>query len=159
MKGYVKEALLPNCMDLVVWGHEHECQIAGGMNGLAESAENQFTVIQPGSTVATSLVEGEAKPAPLFVDNLAATQIAKDPVTANNMKHVARRHFYVREVQELGLIRICWWHGKGNEADALTKALPKARHRSLVKNFFNLDRGLKREREAAVPVNKWGGLA
>ena len=47
-------------------------------------------------------------------------------------------------------MRICWWHGKGNEADALTKALPKARHRSLVKNFFNLDRGLMREREEAV---------
>ena len=92
----------------------------------------------------------EAKPAPLFVDNQAATLIAKDPVTANNMKHVARRHFYVREMQELGLVRICWWHGKGNEADALTKALPKARHRSLVKNFFNLDRGLMREREEAV---------
>ena len=92
----------------------------------------------------------EAKPAPLFVDNQAATLIAKDPVTANNMKHVARRHFYVREMQELGLVRICWWHGKGNEADALTKALPKARHRSLVKNFFNLDRGLMREQEEAV---------
>ena len=63
-------------------------------------------------------------------------------VTANNMKHVARRHFYVREVQEMGLIRVCWWHGKGNEADALTKALPKVRHMSLTKNFFNLDRGL-----------------
>ena len=33
------------------------------------------------------------------------------------MKHVARRHFYVCEVQEMGLIRVCWWHGKGNEAD------------------------------------------
>ena len=59
------------------------------------------------------------EPAPLFVDNLPAVQISKDPVTANNMKHVARRHFYVREVQEMGLIRVCWWHGKGNEADAL----------------------------------------
>ena len=103
-----------------------------------------------GLQAATSALGKEAKPAPLFVDNQAATQIAKDPVTANNMKHVARRHFYVREMQELGLVRICWWHGKGNEADALTKALPKARHRSLVKNFFDLDRGLKRDREEAV---------
>ena len=90
------------------------------------------------------------EPASLFVDNAAAVQIAKDPVTANNMKHVARRHFYIREVQELGMVRICWWHGKGNEADALTKALPKPRHRSLVQNFFELDRGLTREREDAI---------
>lgn len=32
------------------------------MNALVESTENQFIVMQPGSTVATSLVEGEAKP-------------------------------------------------------------------------------------------------
>ena len=57
-------------------------------------------------------------------------------MTANNMKHVARRHFYVREIQEMGLIRVCWWHGKGNEADALTKALPKVRHMSLTKNIL-----------------------
>ena len=39
MKGYIKEALLPSCMDLVVWGHEHECTIEGGMHGVVESAE------------------------------------------------------------------------------------------------------------------------
>ena len=47
------------------------------------------------------------EPAALFVDTLAAVQISKDPVTANKMKHVARRHFYVRDVQEMGLIRVC----------------------------------------------------
>lgn len=49
-------------MDVVIWGHEHECMIGSGMNSLAESAENTFTVLQPGSTVATALVAGEAKP-------------------------------------------------------------------------------------------------
>ena len=39
MKGYIKEALLPNCLDLVVWGHEHECTIEGGMYAVPESAE------------------------------------------------------------------------------------------------------------------------
>lgn len=32
------------------------------MHALVESSENQFIVMQPGSTVATSLVEAEAKP-------------------------------------------------------------------------------------------------
>ena len=31
--------LLPSCMDLVVWGHEHECTIEGGMNAITESAD------------------------------------------------------------------------------------------------------------------------
>ena len=131
MKGYIKDGMLPSCMDVVVWGHEHECQvrmqgpfrslpssntltcepvrvktclsqlppprepptitcavtrgiargiaraipplpadamlvslatqIGGGMNALNESVENTFVVLQPGSTVATALVEGEAK--------------------------------------------------------------------------------------------------
>lgn len=26
MKGYIKDGILPSCMDLVIWGHEHECQ-------------------------------------------------------------------------------------------------------------------------------------
>ena len=62
MKGYIKESELPSCIDLVIWGHEHECCIGAGMAALPESAANQFTVVQPGSTVATALVEGEAKP-------------------------------------------------------------------------------------------------
>ena len=39
MKGYIKESLLPNCMDLVIWGHEHACEIEGGMYAVPESAE------------------------------------------------------------------------------------------------------------------------
>lgn len=26
MKGYIKDGMLPSCMDMVIWGHEHECQ-------------------------------------------------------------------------------------------------------------------------------------
>ena len=42
-------------MDLVVWGHEHECNIEP-----AESAVGTFRISQPGSSVATSLTEGES---------------------------------------------------------------------------------------------------
>ena len=42
-------------MDVVVWGHEHECQI-----DFTESIQGTFRITQPGSSVATSLVSGEA---------------------------------------------------------------------------------------------------
>lgn len=42
-------------LDLVVWGHEHECLIDPRKN-----PEMGFGVMQPGSSVATSLCEGEA---------------------------------------------------------------------------------------------------
>ncbi|KAI9828127.1 MAG: meiotic recombination [Thelocarpon impressellum] len=53
--GYLPENFLPEFMDLVVWGHEHECLINPRLN-----PEMSFHVMQPGSSVATSLVPGEA---------------------------------------------------------------------------------------------------
>ncbi|KAG9252384.1 Mre11 DNA-binding presumed domain-containing protein [Emericellopsis atlantica] len=52
---YLPESVLPDWMDLVVWGHEHECLIDPSQN-----PETGLHVMQPGSSVATSLVPGEA---------------------------------------------------------------------------------------------------
>ena len=53
-KNAISERYLPSWLDLVVWGHEHEC--------LVEPTEiGDFAVSQPGSSVVTSLVEGEAR--------------------------------------------------------------------------------------------------
>lgn len=51
---YIKESMIPDWFDLVVWGHEHECLIT------PQPTEN-FAIVQPGSSVATSLCEGEAR--------------------------------------------------------------------------------------------------
>ena len=55
--GYLPENFLPDFMDLVVWGHEHECLIDPRLN-----TDTHFHVMQPGSSVATSLVPSEAVP-------------------------------------------------------------------------------------------------
>eukprot|EP00300_Choanocystis_sp_HF-7_P014407 c18682_g1_i1.p1 GENE.c18682_g1_i1~~c18682_g1_i1.p1 ORF type:complete len:749 (+),score=185.56 c18682_g1_i1:172-2247(+) len=60
-KDYLEESFLHEMLDLCVWGHEHECLIAEGMSGLPET-ERDVIIIQPGSTVATSLIGGESKP-------------------------------------------------------------------------------------------------
>lgn len=52
---YLPENVLPDWMNLIVWGHEHECLIDPTQN-----PETGFHVMQPGSSVATSLVPGEA---------------------------------------------------------------------------------------------------
>lgn len=36
----------PVAMDLVIWGHEHECQIGGGMDSVEEKADYSFVVLQ-----------------------------------------------------------------------------------------------------------------
>ncbi|TPX11682.1 uncharacterized protein E0L32_007661 [Thyridium curvatum] len=53
--GYLPENMLPDFLNLVVWGHEHECLIDPVQN-----PETGFHVMQPGSSVATSLIPGEA---------------------------------------------------------------------------------------------------
>lgn len=54
-KNCVHESMIPEWMDLVVWGNEHECKTS-----LAESLVGTFRIYQPGSSVATSLVDGES---------------------------------------------------------------------------------------------------
>ncbi|XP_074996252.1 double-strand break repair protein MRE11 isoform X5 [Calonectris borealis] len=52
---YIPEQFLDDFIDLVVWGHEHECKIAPFQN-----ERQRFYVSQPGSSVVTSLSPGEA---------------------------------------------------------------------------------------------------
>ena len=54
-KNCIKEDMIPEWIDFVCWGHEHECDIE-----LTESVVGTFRISQPGSSVATSLVEGES---------------------------------------------------------------------------------------------------
>lgn len=54
-KNFIAETVVPHFFDLVVWGHEHDCRI----NPEVLNAGNVF-ITQPGSSVATSLAEGEA---------------------------------------------------------------------------------------------------
>lgn len=56
---YISESVLPKFLDLVVWGHEHD-SLVFPIKGKTETDE--FQVIQPGSTVATSLAAGESLP-------------------------------------------------------------------------------------------------
>lgn len=57
-KNYIPESFLDEFLDLVIWGHEHECLIEPTWS---ESAK-PFYISQPGSSVATSLSEGESAP-------------------------------------------------------------------------------------------------
>ncbi|KAG1807498.1 Metallo-dependent phosphatase-like protein [Suillus subaureus] len=50
----VPEGLFDDCIDLVVWGHEHDCRIVP-----EPVAGRPYHITQPGSSVATSLGEGE----------------------------------------------------------------------------------------------------
>lgn len=68
-KNAINEHFLPRFLDFIVWGHEHEClvdpQEVPGMG---------FHVSQPGSSVATSLIDGEAKPKHVLLMEIKGSQ-------------------------------------------------------------------------------------
>ncbi|KRT85421.1 Calcineurin-like phosphoesterase, partial [Oryctes borbonicus] len=55
IKNYIPEQFIPKFIHLVIWGHEHDCNIRP-----QQYSENGPLISQPGSSVATSLSEGEA---------------------------------------------------------------------------------------------------
>ncbi|KAG0451175.1 hypothetical protein HPP92_026561 [Vanilla planifolia] len=68
-KNAINEHFLPRFLDFIVWGHEHEClvdpQEVPGMG---------FHISQPGSSVATSLIDGEAKPKHVLLMEIKGSQ-------------------------------------------------------------------------------------
>ena len=72
-KNAISERYLPSWLDYVVWGHEHECLVEP-----TESAQG-FHVSQPGSSVVTSLIEGEAKEKKICV-----LEVRSDPENPNS---------------------------------------------------------------------------
>lgn len=85
---YLPENFLPEFLDLVVWGHEHECLIDPRLN-----PETGFRVMQPGSSVATSLVPGEAVPKHVAVVSVTGKDFK---VTSHRIKSV--RPFITKEI-------------------------------------------------------------
>lgn len=91
--GAVKEMLLPTQMDVVVWGHERECTLARGQDALEDKQKTDFSVLQPGATVATDLTEAEAAP-----KHVAMLQVRGDNWKMDPIELTTVRPFVVREV-------------------------------------------------------------
>ncbi|KAK0651042.1 Mre11 DNA-binding presumed domain-containing protein [Cercophora newfieldiana] len=85
---YLPENMLPDYMDLVVWGHEHECLIDPQKN-----VETGFHVIQPGSSVATSLVPGEAVTKQVAILNIVGKEFQIEKIPLKTV-----RPFVTREI-------------------------------------------------------------
>ncbi|KAK3070190.1 meiotic recombination [Teratosphaeriaceae sp. CCFEE 6253] len=85
---FLPERFLPTWMDLIVWGHEHECLIEPRTN-----VERGFRVMQPGSSVATSLMPGEAKPKQVAILSITGKEMKVEPIRLTTV-----RPFVMREI-------------------------------------------------------------
>jgi double-strand break repair protein MRE11 len=110
---YLPENALPDWMDLVVWGHEHECEIDPKKN-----PETGFHVMQPGSSVATSLVSGEAVQKHVAILNVTGKDFTVDKVPLKSV-----RPFVTREIVLASHKRFKGLDTKKENRQELTKRL------------------------------------
>ncbi|XP_057777830.1 double-strand break repair protein MRE11 isoform X2 [Salvia miltiorrhiza] len=80
-KNAINEHFLPRFLDFVVWGHEHEClvdpQEVPGMG---------FHITQPGSSVATSLIDGESKPKHVLLLEIKGNQYRPTKIPLSSVR-------------------------------------------------------------------------
>lgn len=89
---YLPENFLPEFLDLVVWGHEHECLIDPKLN-----PETKFHVMQPGSSVATSLVPGEAVAKQVSILSITGREFNNEPIRLKTVRPFVMREIVLSE--------------------------------------------------------------
>lgn len=94
--GYLPETFLPDFVDLVVWGHEHESLINPRLN-----PETNFHVMQPGSSVATSLVPGEAVPKHVAILSVTGREFKSEPIRLKSVRPFVTRDIVLGEEKEV----------------------------------------------------------
>ncbi|KAJ3590259.1 hypothetical protein NHX12_008213 [Muraenolepis orangiensis] len=85
---YIPEHFLDEFIDLVVWGHEHECLITPTRN-----EQRLFYVTQPGSSVATSLSPGEAAKKHIGLLRVKGRKMNLEKIPLNTV-----RQFFIQDV-------------------------------------------------------------
>ncbi|EDW29142.1 GL19555 [Drosophila persimilis] len=114
-KNYLPEDLLPDFLHLVIWGHEHDCRIEPESN-----AKKGFYVSQPGSSVPTSLSEGEAKKKHVGLLEIYKTKFKLKELPLQSVRPFVYDSIVLPDkAEELGL----------NEGDASTKVYKFAQER------------------------------
>ena len=62
-------------------------------------------------------------PTAMYIDNKGASDIARDPLSTTSLKHIKRRHLFVREMQHAEDVILMPVESKNNTADMMTKEL------------------------------------
>ncbi|KAM0717111.1 hypothetical protein Q7P37_006963 [Cladosporium fusiforme] len=99
--GYLPESFLPDFLDLVIWGHEHECKIIPETN-----TERDFKVIQPGSSVATSLCVPETVAKHITILSITGKEFTHEPIRLKSVRPFVMREVVLqddRRMRQVGL--------------------------------------------------------
>ncbi|GJR92333.1 retrovirus-related pol polyprotein from transposon TNT 1-94 [Tanacetum coccineum] len=79
--------------------------------------------------------EKQSKPTTIFCDSMSAIAIAKNPVHHSRTKHIALKHYFIREEIEDGEVQLEFCGTNDQLADIFTKALPREKFQELRRNL------------------------
>lgn len=100
-KNYIPENFIPGFINLVLWGHEHECRLhkGGGLVGVepAEGLDRTF-ICQPGSSVATSLGAGEAEEKNVAIFKVNGRRFQVQPIKLQTVRPLITRDLMGKDV-------------------------------------------------------------
>ena len=128
------------CQAAISWGSKRQTSVA------LSSCEAEIVAASEASKEAVYLatfledklgVRPRDEPVTLDCDNQGAIDVAYNPEHFNRMKHVQRRHFFVRELVEENRITVPYVRSAENIADLFTKPLAYAAFRPLRDRIMN----------------------
>ncbi|KAJ6588269.1 Mre11 DNA-binding presumed domain-containing protein [Mycena capillaripes] len=92
---FVPEGLFDDSVDLVIWGHEHDCRIVP-----EPVAGKQYYISQPGSSVATSLADGEALEKHVALLQILGKEFEMTPIPLRTVRPFVIESVVLSEIAE-----------------------------------------------------------
>ena len=122
------------------WGSRKQKSIAlssceSEIVALSEAAKEVIYLRKFVRGLVPSLPDG---PTELSTDNRGARDLSYNPEHHDKSKHIARRHFFIRDMVEAQEIVVPWVSTEDNDADFFTKPLPPKRFKMLRRKVMNL---------------------
>ncbi|GMT19219.1 hypothetical protein PFISCL1PPCAC_10516, partial [Pristionchus fissidentatus] len=86
---YLPVKYIPSFFDVVLWGHEHECKITPEYVDVSAKMDGDgFFIIQPGSSIATSLTPEEALPKHVSVLTIRGRKFQSRPIKLETVRQL-----------------------------------------------------------------------
>jgi double-strand break repair protein MRE11 len=125
-KACIHEQMLPQFLDLVIWGHEHDCLVSP-----QESLRGEFYVVQPGSSVATALTPGETQMKHVAVIDVNQGRFKCTPVPLYSVRPLIMSELVLSETGLLKTDTQSIWHALTAEVDnMITQGVDECQRRA-----------------------------
>ncbi|KAG9030676.1 meiotic recombination [Tulasnella sp. JGI-2019a] len=92
---FVPEGMFDDSINLVVWGHEHDCRIEP-----EEVPGKPYFITQPGSSVATSLSDGESIPKKVAFLEIQGKEFQMTPIPLRTVRPFVMEEINLSEIAE-----------------------------------------------------------